>query len=92
MATTTLPEPVLIATFWKNRAHDAVRVTLKTYEGHNLVDVRQFKPVEGGTHQPTTKGVAMSVQRLPELADAINKALAKARELGLIGAASEAIT
>jgi hypothetical protein len=33
---------------------------------------------------PTKKGLAMAARRLPELANAITKALEKARELGLI--------
>ena len=33
---------------------------------------------------PTAKGVTMAVERLPELATAINRALKKARELGLL--------
>jgi hypothetical protein len=39
--------------------------------------------------RPTTKGTAMVVRRLPELAAAINKAVAKARELGLLDEGSK---
>ena len=79
----TLPEPVEIAKFWKNRRHDAVVVSLSTYEGRNIVDVRTHT-MNQGRLVPTTKGVAIVVLRLPELAKAITKALAKAQELGLI--------
>jgi hypothetical protein len=34
--------------------------------------------------RPTTRGVAMVILRLPELAKAINRAVAKAKELGLL--------
>jgi hypothetical protein len=81
----TLPEPVEIARFWKNRRHDAIVVSLSTFEGRNLVDVRQHFMNAEGKLQPTGKGVAMVVLRLPELAAAVNKALMKARELNLIG-------
>ena len=57
---------------------------LSTFEGRNLVDIRQYFTNEQGQNRPTSKGVAMVVLRLPDLARAVNKALAKARELGLI--------
>jgi Transcriptional Coactivator p15 (PC4) len=80
----TLDEPVIVDKFFKNRRKDVIVISLKTYEGVNLVDVRQFVPNESGQDRPTGKGVAMVVRRLPDLAVAVNKALAKARELGLI--------
>jgi Transcriptional Coactivator p15 (PC4) len=82
-ARVTLPEPVEIAKFWKNRRHDAIVVSLSTYEGKNIVDVRMHAMKEGRL-LPTPKGVAMVILRLPELQKAITKALAKAKELGLL--------
>jgi Transcriptional Coactivator p15 (PC4) len=79
-----LDEPVIVHQFWKNRRHDAVVVSLTTFEGHNLVDVRQHFMNKEGKLQPTQKGLAIVVLRLPDLAKAVTKALAKARELGLI--------
>jgi hypothetical protein len=79
----TLDEPVIVERFWKNRRHDAIVVSLSTYEGKNIVDVRMHAMKEGRL-LPTPKGVAIVILRLPELAKAINKALAKARELGLL--------
>jgi hypothetical protein len=81
----TLDEPVEVAKFFKNRRKDVIVVSLSTFEGKNLVDVRQHFHNEKGQMRPTGKGVAMVVLRLPELAAAVNKALAKATELGLIG-------
>ena len=80
----TLPEPVKVESFWLNRKHDALVVTLSTYSGHNLVDIR--KNIMNGTGQlvPTPKGIAMKVTRLRDLAHAIDKALCKAIELGLL--------
>jgi hypothetical protein len=86
----TIPEPIEIAKFWKNRRHDAVVTTLSTYEGRNIVDVRQHEMSTDGRLLRTKKGVAMVVLRLPELAAAINKALAKAKELGLLDGQGEA--
>jgi hypothetical protein len=59
----TLPEPVEIAKFWKNRRHDAVVVSLSTYEGRNIVDVRTHT-INNGRLVPTVKGVAIVVLRL----------------------------
>lgn len=83
--TTSLPEPVEIAKFWKNRArNESLHVSLSEYEGHCLINVRLYATGTDGIDRPTQKGVAMSVRKLPDLAKALNKALDKARELGLI--------
>jgi hypothetical protein len=79
----TLPEPVEVDSFWRNRRHEAVVSTLSTYEGRNIFDVR-VHTMQNGKLVPTKKGVAIVVLRLPELAAAITKALAKAVELGLL--------
>jgi Transcriptional Coactivator p15 (PC4) len=85
----TLDEPVVISKFWKNRRHDAIIVSLSTFEGRNLVDLRMHAMKEGRL-VPTPKGLAMVVRRLPDLAKAVNAALAKAQELGLLdGPASD---
>jgi hypothetical protein len=83
-ARVTLPEPIEVAKFFKNRRKDVIVVSLSTYEGRNLIDIRQHFTNEQGQNRPTSKGVAMVVLRLPDLAKAVNKALAKAQELGLI--------
>jgi hypothetical protein len=79
----TLAEPVTVSRFWKNRQHDAIVVELSTFEGRNVVDVRQHA-MSHGRLVPTPKGISIVVLRLPQLAKAINNALAKAKELGLI--------
>jgi hypothetical protein len=88
-ARVTLPEPVAVDSFWRNRRHEAVVSTLSTYQGRNIFDVR-VHAMKDGRLVPTPKGVAIVVLRLPDLAKAVAKALAKARELGLIeGGAGE---
>jgi hypothetical protein len=80
-----LAEPIEIDKFWKNRRRDtAIVVSLSSYEGHNLVNVREHFIGADGCMRPTTKGVALVVRRLPELSKAIRRALEKARELGLV--------
>jgi hypothetical protein len=91
-APTTLPEPVNVAKFWRNRKGEAVIVQLREFEGRAIVDVRvNFTNAEGRL-QPTRKGVAVVVHRLPELATAINKALSRAKELGLLNEKRRACT
>jgi Transcriptional Coactivator p15 (PC4) len=81
----TLPEPVEIAKFWKNRRRaESVRIELSEYEGHVLINVRIWATGTDGIDRRTLKGVAMGIRKLPELARALVKAEAKARELGLI--------
>jgi Transcriptional Coactivator p15 (PC4) len=84
-ARTNLPEPKLIAKFWKNRRRvESVHVSLSEYEGHALINVRIYATGTDGIDRPTQKGVAMAVRKLPELARALVTAESKARELGLL--------
>lgn len=71
--------------FWKSRRRDkAVVVSLSSYEGVNLVNVREYLVGTDGCMRPSTKGLAMAIRRLPELSNAVRKALVRARELGLV--------
>ena len=79
-----LIEPIVVAEFWANRRGESVRVQLREFEGRALVDVRKHFTDSAGKLQPTRKGVSLAVRRLPDLASAINRAVDKARELGLI--------
>lgn len=81
-----LAEPVEIAKFWKNRGrNESLHVSLSEYEGHSLVNVRIYSTGSDGIDRPTTKGIAMGIRKLPELARAIEKAESEARRLGLLG-------
>lgn len=76
--------PVEITKFWANRRGEAVITALREYEGRPLLDVRRYYSGKDGKLHPTKKGIAIAVGKLPELAAAINAAVAKARELGLL--------
>jgi hypothetical protein len=81
----TIDEPIIISRFWKNRRrNESVRVELSEYEGHALINVRIWATGTDGIDRPTPKGVAMGIRKLPELARALVKSEAKARELGLL--------
>jgi hypothetical protein len=81
----TIPDPVLIAKFWKNRRQiESLHVSLSEYEGHALINVRLYVTGTDGIDRPTTKGIALAIRKLPELARALVKAETTARELGLL--------
>ena len=84
----TQSQSVVVATVAKNN-RETVHVALRRFDGLDLVDVRVWtKPTSAlGRPLPTTKGVSLSVRRLPALVAALAAAEAKARELGLIGEA-----
>jgi hypothetical protein len=74
-----------IAKFWKSRQNKiAIVVSLRHYDGHNLVDVREYFTDQAGCMKPSTRGLAMVVRRLPEFSNAIRKALETARKLDLL--------
>lgn len=84
-----LAEPVVVDQFWANRRHDAIITELSTFKGHNLVNVRKHAMSREGRLVPTGKGVAINVTRLRDLAKAVDKAIARAVELGLIDEVGE---
>jgi len=78
-------EPIEIAKWWKSRRRNiAVVVSLRHYEGHNLVDVREYFTDQAGCMKPSTRGLAMVVRNLPEFSSAIRKALETARRHNLL--------
>jgi hypothetical protein len=82
----TLEKPIEIAKFWKSaRDHrEHVRTEISEYKGHRLINIRVWQTGSDGIDRPTQKGIALAIRKLPELAQAINKARAKALELGLL--------
>jgi hypothetical protein len=82
----TLSERVEVSKMWKSpRAKEKVIVAaFNPYEGKNLFDLREHVIGADGIMRPSTRGIAMVVERLPELKAAIDKALASAKQLGLI--------
>jgi hypothetical protein len=61
--------------FTKN-AREIVRVTPTVYEGHELIDIRVYVNNRStGELGPTRKGIALNVDLVPELIDALTWAL-----------------
>ena len=78
-------EPILIGRFFKNRKHDVISVKIKSYEGTIFVDIRQHYHNAAGVTCPTRKGIGLKLHRVQELVDLLEKAIARGRELGLLG-------
>jgi hypothetical protein len=84
-----LAEPIEFR-LWKNRQRNiAIVVSLSSFEGHNLVSIREYFTDQAGCMRPSTKGLSMMVRRLPELSRAVRLALEKARSLDLLPEGSD---
>lgn len=71
-----------IAIVPKNRREE-IRVDLDKYMNRDLVSARVWAPV-GPDARPTTKGLSLAVEKLPELIRALQAAEVEARQLGLL--------
>lgn len=72
-----------IATIRKN-AREELRVSLSTWRDNELINFRVWYDAGGGEMRPGKSGFALKAELLPELADAIGKALEAARVGGLV--------
>lgn len=63
----------LVAKIAKNPTEE-VRISLTSYRGHDLVDIRVFFQDEQGEWRPTKRGVSLSVDSFAELREAVAKA------------------
>ena len=81
MSSQTLP---IIIARWPRSANDTVMIRLDQFNGNSVVDIRTWWLSPTGELKPGPKGITMSVRHLPSLAGALTKALATARQLGLL--------
>jgi hypothetical protein len=80
--------PVEIFKMWKsarNRRQTLVGA-FKQYEGNTFLDCRLFDTNADGQAVPTIKGVTVGLPQLQQFVAGVNKALARAREMGLLEA------
>jgi hypothetical protein len=77
------PEPVIVAEWPINKRGETARVSIEFYKGTCLINVRKWFEADDGEKRPG-KGLALSVRHLPQLTEAVAKALAIAHERGLI--------
>jgi hypothetical protein len=84
-----LTEPVIVKQFWKDRHRNKfIRVSLSRYLGRAVFDLRIFFTSETGHAQATKQGITLSIDKLPELREALERAEVKALDLDLIEAVS----
>lgn len=82
-----LAEPLVIFQMWKGRQRtECIRLTLASYKGKPIADLRVFFTTKTGHMQASKKGVAFRIAKLTDLRKALEKAEAKAIELDLIEA------
>ena len=71
MDTSTGPgDSVAISSFEKNKKEE-VRVSVDTFHGRKLINIRVFFKDDDGTMKPGKQGIAVSVDRYKDLAGAI---------------------
>jgi hypothetical protein len=75
--------PIIVAEIERSSGK-VVRITLDHFKGHNVVDVRTWFPNAAGKLQASKAGISLLVHRLPELADALNLAVTRAKAAGLL--------
>jgi hypothetical protein len=76
--------PLVVATLRKN-AEEEVRVTIDEFRSHVLIDIRVFAQFTAArVPMATKKGVALRIEQLPDLVEALRDAEQKARLLGLL--------
>jgi hypothetical protein len=79
----------LIIAEWPLNRREHLRVTLQRYRGVELIAVRKWFFGDDDTLRPGNGGITLNVKHLPQLTDALAKALAEARARGLVTAADE---
>jgi hypothetical protein len=80
----TLPEPITIEQWWKNRGGEVVRLELSTYQGQNILNLRTWRANKGDGIMRPGMGFACSTKHLPKLAAVFAKAVDRAKALGLL--------
>ncbi|MBB1498475.1 transcriptional coactivator p15/PC4 family protein [Paracoccus sp. MC1862] len=72
-----------VATIQKNK-REAIHVLIDEFNGRQIFNVRVFYEAEDGSVRPGKAGIAFSITKLPEFAEAVQKALTEAQRQGLV--------
>ena len=69
----------------QKNSREQLHVGLREFHGTPLVNLRVwFEPRDGGDLRPGKDGVALRIEKLPELIAVLERAEAEARRLGLL--------
>lgn len=74
----------LIVAAWRKNSREEARVTLDTFAGRSLVNVRVWFQAGDGIWRPGRVGIAFAIHQLPTLESAVIDAARIARERGLL--------
>jgi hypothetical protein len=80
-----MSEPHIIARIEKNRLEEVV-IAVDHFRGVDLIDIRIHADFSGADKErrPTKKGIALKIEKLPDLIAALNAAADEARRRGLL--------
>ena len=82
-----LATPIIIERICKSRRRDEhVRLELCEFHERPIFNLRIWRTGADGVDRPTERGIAMAVDKLPDVTRALLRAEDKCRELGLINA------
>jgi Transcriptional Coactivator p15 (PC4) len=60
---------------WPINRRESVRISVEQYKGVDLVNIRKWFKAEDGSSRPGKAEIALNVKHLPQLAEAMTKAL-----------------
>ena len=73
----------MIVAEWPIKRGEVARVSIELYKNTWLINIRRWFEADDGTARQS-KGIAIAIKHLPQLADAITDALTVARERGFL--------
>lgn len=71
---TTATERIVVGQITKN-ARETIKVSVEEWHGRRIVNARVYFRAEDGEMRPSRKGLAISVDRLPELVEVLTRAM-----------------
>jgi hypothetical protein len=63
---------------WTINRRESVRVSVEQFKGIDLINIRKWFEAEDGSLRPGKAGIALNIKHLPQLTEAMTKALALA--------------
>ena len=69
---------------WPRNGRESIRVSISSFNGNPVIDCRTWYADGLGAMKPGRAGLTLGAKHLPQLADAIAKALAQAKADGML--------
>jgi hypothetical protein len=77
-------KPIKIAEWPRGCNGQVIRITLKSFKGHNVIDIRTWWMDQNGKVRATRKGLTVGISHTPKLAKGLRKAVRKLEKRGLL--------